>query len=330
VAELDDLPVAGPAGTGQTDLAFPRDDRGDDRVDRGAEPSLGAIRCPATHRVTTLLPCGGQFRVPGFPKRALGGRGEGGWSMLPMAISAPDDRAPHEPGIVVVRSSAILSAADILQPELERGQAMLCGELADVQTLLHSLDEAEWHLPTVRAGWTVRDLVLQLISSYESICRGGRALPARVLAGARQRRQDAARAGASTRQIMHDLGYWGGELTQAIPRSRKTSNQFRVALPRITWMARTDIAEATGRRPLAGPHGGEIVRQAVRDAGGSWSGAPVLLEITGPAGGRWLAGDGPPAVTIRTDAVSYLRLVSGRQARRVEVSGDTPFLAIRV
>ena len=255
--------------------------------------------------------------------------------MLPVAISAPDDRAPHEPGIVAVRSSTILLAADIQQPEPEHGQAMLCGELADVQTLLHSLTEAEWYLPTLRAGWTVRDLVLQLISSYESICRGGRALPARVLAtrvlaGARQRRQDAVRAAAPTRQIMRELSYWGGELTQVIPRSRKASNQFRVALPRATWLTRTDIAEATGRRPLAGPHGGEIVRQAVRDAGGNWSGAPVLLEITGSAGGRWLAGHGPPTVTMRTDAISFLRLVSGRQARRVEVSGDTPFLAIRV
>jgi hypothetical protein len=263
--------------------------------------------------------------------------------MLPIAISAPEEGAPHQSGIVAVRSSAILFAADIKQPELEHGQAMLCGELADIQALLRGLNEAEWHLPALRhlgvgPRWpvaarpvlTVRDLVLQLISSYESICRGGKALPARMLAGTRQRRQDAIRAAASSRQVMRELSYWGGKLTQATPRSGKAGYQFRVALPRTTWLARTDIAEATGRQPLAGPHGGEIVRQAVRDAGGAWSGAPVLLEITGPAGGRWLAGHGPPAITIRTDAVSYLRLVSGRQARRVEVSGDTPFLAIRV
>jgi uncharacterized protein (TIGR03083 family) len=256
--------------------------------------------------------------------------------MLPAAISAPQDSASaHESGIVAVRSSTILYAADIRQPEPEHGQAMFCGELADVRTLLASLREADWHRPALCSwgwgpGWTVRDLVLHMISSYESMCHGGRALPARVLGGARQRRQDAVRAGAPTRQIMRELAYWGGELTQAIPRSRRASSQFRVALPRTTWLARTDIAEATGRRPLPGPHGSEIVRQAVRDAGGAWSGAPVLLEITGPAGGRWLAGNGPPTVTIRTDAVSYLRLVSGRQARRVEVSGDTPFLAVRV
>jgi hypothetical protein len=255
--------------------------------------------------------------------------------MLPIAISAPEESGPRQSGTVAVRSSAILFAADIKQPELEHGQAILCGELADMQALLRGLNEAEWHLPALRhlgvgTGWTVRDLVLQLISSYESICRGGKALPARVLAGTRQRRQDAIRAAASSRQVTRELAYWGGKLTQATPRSRKAGYQFRVALPRATWLARTDIAEATGRQPLAGPHGSEIVRQAVRDAGAAWSGAPVLLEITGTAGGRWLAGHGPPAVTIRTDAVSYLRLVSGRQARRVEVSGDTPFLAIRV
>jgi hypothetical protein len=260
--------------------------------------------------------------------------------MLPVAISAPDDSGSHETGIVAIRSSEILFAADIERPQPEHGQAMFCGELADVQSLLHSLDEADWQLPApchgaASGGSTVRDLVLHLISSYEAMCRNGRALPARVLASrvlasARQRRQDAIRATAPTRLLMRDLGYWGGELAQAIPRTRKATSQFRVTLPRSTWLARTDIAEATGHRPLAGPHGGEIVRQAVRDAGGTWSGAPVLLEITGPAGGRWLAGHGPPTVTIRTDPVSYLRLVSGRQARRVEVSGDTPFLAVRV
>jgi uncharacterized protein (TIGR03083 family) len=252
--------------------------------------------------------------------------------MLPVAISAPDDRVPHDHGIVAVRSSAILFAADIRPPELEHGQAILCGELADVRTLLKSLRDEEWHLPTLRPGWTVRDHALHLISSYESICRSARMLPVRVVAGTRQHRRDTVRSNASTRQIIGELGYWGDKLRQSPPRSRerKASYQFRVALPRSTWLTRTDIAEATGRRPLPGPHGGEIVRQAVRDAGATWSGAPVLLEITGAAGGRWLAGDGPPAVTIRTDAVSYLRLVSGRPASRVEVSGDTPFMAIRV
>jgi uncharacterized protein (TIGR03083 family) len=254
--------------------------------------------------------------------------------MLPMAISAPEDSAQYDAGIVAVRSSAILFAADIPQPELEYGQAMLCGELADVQALLNGLDPDEWYLPTLRPGWTVRDLVVQLIASYEAICRGGRALPVRVLAGARTRRADSLRSrpGVPTRQVVRDLSHWGGKLAQTVPRTRerKASYQFRVALPRMTWLARTDIAEATGRRALPGPHGSEIVRQAVRDAGADWSGAPVLLEITGPAGGRWLAGHGPPTCTIRTDAISYLRLVSGRQPRQIEVSGDTPFLAIRV
>jgi uncharacterized protein (TIGR03083 family) len=250
--------------------------------------------------------------------------------MLPMAISALDECAPQEPEIVVAEVSTIGSAADIRQPEHEYGQAIFCGELADVQSLLRSLSDEDWHMPASRPGWTVRDVVLHLVSSFESMCRGGRALPTRMLSGARQRRQDSARARAPVEQIMNDLDYWGGELTQVIPRSRKVCNQFRVALPRTTWLARIDIAEATGRQPLLGPHGGEIVRQAVRDAGGAWSGAPVLLEITGPVGGRWLAGSGAPAVTIRTDAVSYLRLVSGREARRVEVSSDTPFLAVRV
>jgi hypothetical protein len=60
----------------------------------------------------------------------------------------------------------------------------------------------------------------------------------------------------------------------------------------------------------------------------------VLLEITGPAGARWQAGAGQPVATIRTDPVSYLRILSGGPAGQVEVSGDAAtasvFLAIRV
>lgn len=109
---------------------------------------------------------------------------------------------------------------------------------------------------------------------------------------------------------------------------------FRVVLTREAWLHRADIAEAAGQLPVPGPHGAEVVRQAVRDVAADWTGPSVTVEITGPAGGRWLAGDGTPAIAVRADPVSYLRLVTGRPADRVEASGDTEvtaaFLATRI
>jgi hypothetical protein len=38
----------------------------------------------------------------------------------------------------------------------------------------------------------------------------------------------------------------------------------------------------------------------------------VLLELTGPAGGRWALGRGAPAATVRADTVDCLRALSCR------------------
>jgi hypothetical protein len=49
----------------------------------------------------------------------------------------------------------------------------------------------------------------------------------------------------------------------------------------------------------------------------------VLLELTGPAGGRWALGDGSPVATVRADAVAYLRALSGRNDHpALEADGD--------
>jgi hypothetical protein len=49
---------------------------------------------------------------------------------------------------------------------------------------------------------------------------------------------------------------------------------------------------------------------------------------TGPAGGRWRLGNDVPAATVRTDAVSYLRTVSGRDDHpALEAGGDPAAVA---
>jgi MDMPI C-terminal domain len=49
----------------------------------------------------------------------------------------------------------------------------------------------------------------------------------------------------------------------------------------------------------------------------------VLLELTGPAGGRWALSQGAPVATVRADTVAYLRALSGRNDHpSLDVDGD--------
>jgi len=226
---------------------------------------------------------------------------------------------------------------------------MLRGEVAATQALLGSLTDAEWQRET-DPGRTVRALVLHIIFTYEEIARSSWMPLARASAAAGQRRRDAARLTAADGQLAGELGYWGSQAALAAPRYLRRNDSvvfrsgplsgqtaghlFGVALPREAWLDRAAIAQAAGRPVTCGPHGAEIVRQALRDVSDAWSARAVLVEITGPAGGRWLVGDGTPGATVRADPVSYLRLVTGRPAGQIAATGNsgtaTAFLTIRV
>jgi uncharacterized protein (TIGR03083 family) len=82
-------------------------------------------------------------------------------------------------------------------------------------------------------------------------------------------------------------------------------------LSRDPWMHRIDIARATGRDlVLTTDHDGRIVADVVAE----WArrhGQPFTLTLTGPAGGAFVAGDGP-AEPLTVDAVEFCRTLSGR------------------
>jgi len=77
-------------------------------------------------------------------------------------------------------------------------------------------------------------------------------------------------------------------------------------------MHRIDIAQATGvQMPATSNHEGVIVDDVVRE----WAarhGQPYILELTGPAGGRWSDGVGEE---ITMDAFEFCRSISGRAPR---------------
>lgn len=215
-------------------------------------------------------------------------------------------------------------------------------ELEASLALLGDLGDGDWARPTDCAGWTVHDLTAHLAGQYQ-----GLASPAGYLRRrrrARRRYPALSRLDADNRQQIDDLGgQTGPELVamlaatgpKAIRARRKVPALVRrlhvgrmypeESLPddrlsyildvlglRDPWMHRVDIARATGRPLILGAHDRVIVSQVITDLGRAWHGPPVLLELTGQTGGRWLLGQGTPAATARADTVGYLRALAGR------------------
>lgn len=241
------------------------------------------------------------------------------------------------------------TAARLGRPSTEHALDMLRGELDSTQELLRGLSDAEWQ-QQAGTGQTMRELVLNIIFRYEEVSRNLRMPLARILDAVRRRHLDVPRPDATARQLADELGYQGNRAAQTVARhhdrkrpvfrsgplaGKAASYLSEVALPREAWLDRIDIAQATNHRADPGPHGPEVVQQAVRDVSGAWSGGrAVLVEITGPAGGRWVAGDGTPAATVRADPADFLRLVTDRPNGHAEATGDAStaaaFLTTRI
>jgi hypothetical protein len=97
----------------------------------------------------------------------------------------------------------------------------------------------------------------------------------------------------------------------------------RVLAARDLWMHRVEIADATGGTVQAGDTDREVVAQVIRDLATQWTGPAVLLDLAGPAGGRWTLGSGAPTATLSADAIVYMRHLSGRGPRgQLGTDGD--------
>jgi uncharacterized protein (TIGR03083 family) len=85
---------------------------------------------------------------------------------------------------------------------------------------------------------------------------------------------------------------------------------FDMGFTRDVWMHRIDLAGATGRKlDLDGGHDARIVADIVAE----WAtrhGEPCTLDLSGPAGGRYVAGTGGERLAM--DAVEFCRILSGR------------------
>lgn len=112
------------------------------------------------------------------------------------------------------------------------------------------------------------------------------------------------------------------ETVGGLPETWRIGYLLDTILTRDPWMHRVDIARATGRDlVLTADHDGRIVADVVAE----WArrhGRPFTLTLTGPAGGRFTAGDGEH---ITIDAVEFCRTLSGRASGSGLLTQEVPF-----
>ena len=231
--------------------------------------------------------------------------------------------------------------------------ALQAAELEATLQLLHTLDEGEWatRVPACPA-WDVREMYLHVLGACEGAAFG-QMVHQMSAAMRRQRREGGPlEANLSAVQVADRAALSPAELLARLERVAPRVVRQRRRLPgllrkrfgmkvdgpvverwklgylvdtiylRDMWLHRIDACQALGREPALTPvHDGRIVADVVAE----WArrhGAPFMLELTGPAGGRFSAGHGGEALAL--DAVDYCRVLSGRAVEGVPAS---PLLA---
>ena len=246
-------------------------------------------------------------------------------------------------------------AQEITRADRQRSRLHREAEMQAWHTLLESLDSNEWKSPTVCTEWDVADIVGHLCGQADETIkpwafplrdrRAKRVYPDVVLLDAHMRVQADDYRGTppaelrerfdkvwarGTRAIARTPGFVRGFTVkiEGIPGFEKLSLGYAhdILLARDLWMHRDDVCQALGREFDAGPYAEEVVAQVMLDLvdGPFWKGTPVVLTLTGQGGGTYRLGDGEPIATVSTDAVGYMRTLSGRDDKPVVhlVDGD--------
>lgn len=248
-------------------------------------------------------------------------------------------------------------AADL--PEVDRLQAAVIGEAEGRATLavLRQIGANDWHKPTPCSEWDVRTLVSHLVGQCEDGIRLTAMIGRQIVGQVRYRGRpgvdahmamqvDAhrSRPGPELVDLFEDL--WPRAVAARRNRSRPLralrldpgvpgERRWRMGYlldaiyNRDLWMHRLDLTRAISQPFVIGHHDGQIVAQVIRDLALAWPAAPVVLELTGPAGGSWLIGYGDAVAVIRADAVEFMRSLAGRaDDLSVDlVSGDPAVIA---
>lgn len=221
-------------------------------------------------------------------------------------------------------------------------------ELDEILEVFRDLSHEEWERSSDCEGWTVHDVAAHLLGWAEAILRPPTFVH-QLVAAQRFRREKGNFTDASNhlqvgarRSIPHKellarmevvlprmlrlrsglarsvryLPYYDGFLGVT-----NVGFIMNAVFSRDTFMHRADIVRPLGREMNLGAEDRRLIEDVVRD----WSkrsGARVLLDLTGPAGGRYLTAPDPVA-DITVDAVDYGRILTGRQPSVApEITGD--------
>jgi uncharacterized protein (TIGR03083 family) len=252
-------------------------------------------------------------------------------------MTATDTRTPGSP-----RRSALDRATAMRLAATEYGRYL---------AQLRTLDGDDWTRPTDCPAWDVRAMAAHCLGMAEMAASLPVAMRQQMTAGRRggvlidaltdlqvQERRDlssgqliaryaevAPRAVRGRRRrslVMGRAPMPGTQDIGGIPERWTMGFVVDTILTRDTWMHRVDTARATGRDVVLTPdHDGAIVADVVAEWSGR-HGCPYTLTLTGPAGGRWSAGDDPE---LELDAVEFCRVLSGRGHGEGLLGVEVPF-----
>jgi uncharacterized protein (TIGR03083 family) len=221
--------------------------------------------------------------------------------------------------------------------------------------LLGSIEPADWTKPTDCPAWDVRAMAAHVLGGMEAFAtvpefvHQMRAAPKAAGDGpfidgmtavqVRERAdltsdeivQRATRAGTRSARARRRVP----GLLRRVPMKQEVAGVeetwrmgylLDVILTRDTWMHRVDITRATGRPMVLTPdHDGRIVADVVAE----WArrhGQPFTLELDGPAGGTYAAGDADDrGEAIALEAVELCRILSGRTNGAGLLTTEVPF-----
>ncbi len=237
--------------------------------------------------------------------------------------------------------SSALPVEAIAPLEHDEAMALASAEYDRLLAVVDDLSDEQWSLPTDCAGWDIKAMVghivgmLELQADAEERTRQISAAAAAVAESgglrldaltALQVSEHAALSTDQLRQALHEATPRGLAARRAIPKAVRDAPYdpqlpgetawtmgylFDIVHTRDPWIHRIDIARAVGREPQLIPdHDGRIVGDVVAD----WArrhAQPFTLNLTGPAGGTYVAGrDGEH---LNLDAVEFCRILSGRE-----------------
>ncbi len=239
-------------------------------------------------------------------------------------------------------------------PAIGRAEARVLAatENQRVLQLLCSLSEDDWAKPTDCPAWDVRALTGHVLGAMEGFSSLGQFV--HIMRAASKAAGDGPFVdGMTAVQVQERAGLDRADLLERVRVAGPKASRWRsrvpapfrrvpikehvngveetwrmgylldVILTRDTWMHRVDIAQATGRELVTtAEHDGRIVADAVAE----WArrhGRSFILELTGHAGGAFVAGSGGEELTF--DAVELCRIFSGRNSGAGLLATQVPF-----